>query len=282
MPQLYEILLKKQLNASTHLMNIYCPPVAKKCEPGQFVMLKATDKGERIPLTIADFDRSSGSVTVIFQAVGATTTLLSRLEVGDKLDSFTGPLGLPSKLDGLKKVAVVGGGVGCAIAFPQAKKLFSAGAEVDLIAGFRNKDLVILEEEMRAVSTNFYLTTDDGSYGEKGLVTDRLKTLIESGRGYDEVIAIGPVIMMKFVCLLTKKYDLPTTVSLNPLMIDGTGMCGGCRVSVGGITRFACVEGPEFDGHQVDFDELAKRNAAYRDEEKDHLCRLNAAQKEGV
>jgi len=273
---MYEILEKRALNANTWLMQIHAPLVARHCEPGQFIIFRIDEHGERVPLTIADFDRTNGSVTIIFQAVGASTTALSKLNPGNLISDFAGPLGNASKLEGHQNVAIIGGGVGCAIAYPQARKLFRMGCKVDLIAGFRSKDIVMLEDEMRANCTRLFITTDDGSYGEKGLVTDKLKSLIESGEKYDEVIAIGPVIMMKFVTLTAKSYGIPVTVSLNPIMVDGTGMCGGCRVTVGGETKFACVDGPEFDGYLVDFDELMRRNAAYKtlETEASHKCRL--------
>ncbi len=262
---MYKIVRKKVLNPTVTLMDIEAPLIAKKAEPGQFIILRVDDEGERIPLTIADFDREAGTVTIIFQIVGATTEKLNRKNEGEYISDFVGPLGKKTETEGLKKVAVVGGGVGCAIAFPVAKKLHQLGCEVHSVIGFRNKDLVILEDEFKNVSDKMCMMTDDGSYGEKGLVTDALKTLIESGNEYDEVIVIGPVIMMKFVCLLTKEYGIKTVVSMNPVMIDGTGMCGGCRLTVGGETKFACVDGPEFDGHLVDFDEAMRRSSMYRD-----------------
>ena len=260
---MYKIIRKKPLNPTVTLMEIEAPLIAKKAEPGQFIILRASEQGERIPLTVADFDRDKGTVTIIFQIVGSTTQELNHLEAGDSLVDFVGPLGTPSHTEGLKKVAVVGGGVGCAIAYPIAKKLHQQGATVHSIVGFRNKDLVILEEEFAAVSDLVKTVTDDGSYGEKGLVTDALKALIDSGEQYDEVIAIGPLIMMKFVCKLTKEYGIKTVVSMNPIMIDGTGMCGGCRLTVGGEVKFACVDGPDFDGHLVDFDEAMSRSRIY-------------------
>ncbi len=272
-----EIIFKKSLNPTVTLMKIKAPEIARKAEPGQFIILRVREQGERIPLTIADFDRVAGTVTIIFQIVGATTMLLNNLKEGDCLTDFVGPLGKPSELKGLKKVAVVGGGVGCAIAYPIAKKLHSLGCEVHSIVGFRNIDLVILEDDFKAVSDKYILMSDDGTAGKKGLVTDALKSLIESGEQYDEVIAIGPLIMMKFVCRLTKEYDVKTVVSMNPIMIDGTGMCGCCRLTVGGKMRFACVDGPDFDGHQVDFDEAMSRTAAYRPYEavkRDEACNL--------
>lgn len=276
---MFKIIKKRELNeAGTTLeMVVEAPLVARKCLAGQFIIFRTDEFGERVPLTIADYDRHAGTVTIMFQPVGRSTMLLAELNEGDFISDFVGPLGKPTRIDGLQRVAVVGGGVGCAIAYPVAKAMHEKGVEVDMIAGFRSKDIVMLEDEMRTSCTNLYITTDDGSYGEKGFTTDKLKALIESGREYDEVVAIGPGMMMKFVCAATKPYNLKTVVSLNPIMIDGTGMCGGCRVSVGGETKFACVDGPEFDGHLVDWDELLKRGAFYRDEEaaqKDHICHL--------
>ena len=275
---MFEIAYKKELNPTVTLMRIKAPEIAKKAEAGQFVILRVDEAGERIPLTIADYDRENGLVTIIFQIVGAATKLLNGLNEGESLRDFVGPLGVASHVEGLKKVAVIGGGVGSAIAYPVAKKLHSLGATVHTVAGFRTKDLVILEDEFRAVSDKFLIMTDDGSYGEKGLVTNALKNLIDSGEQYDEVIAIGPIIMMKFVAALTKQYGIKTVVSMNPIMIDGTGMCGCCRVSVGGETKFACVDGPDFDGHLVDFDQLMKRNRAYTAQEQNRSreadCRL--------
>ncbi|MCD7811068.1 MAG: sulfide/dihydroorotate dehydrogenase-like FAD/NAD-binding protein [Ruminococcus sp.] len=274
---MFEILEKRSLNPTVTLMRINAPMIAKKAEPGQFIILRTDENGERIPLTIADFDRENGSVTIIFQIVGATTEKLNHLNEGDCLHDFVGPLGKATHTDGLKKVAVVGGGVGCAIAYPVAKKLHELGCEVHAVVGFRNKDLVILEEEFKNASSKFVLMSDDGTAGEKGLVTDALKKLIESGEQYDEVITIGPLIMMKFVCQLTKNYGIKTVASMNPIMIDGTGMCGGCRLTVGGETKFACVDGPEFDGHLIDFDEAMARGAMYKPfERKAHedVCNL--------
>lgn len=272
-----EIVVKRSLNPTVTLMKINAPEIAKKAEPGQFIILRVRDQGERIPLTIADYDREAGTITIIFQIVGATTMLLNAMNVGDCLTDFVGPLGKPSELEGLKKVAVIGGGVGCAIAYPIAKKLHSMGCEVHSVVGFRNKDLVILNDEFKSVSDKYVLMSDDGTAGEKGLVTDALKSLIESGEQYDEVIAIGPLVMMKFVCRLTKEYNVKTIVSMNPIMIDGTGMCGCCRLTVGGKMLFACVDGPDFDGHLVDFDEAISRTAAYRPYEavkRDEACNL--------
>ena len=265
---MYKIVSKEVLNPTVTKMVIDAPLIAKKAEPGQFIILRTDEDGERIPLTIADYDRKNGTVTIIFQIVGATTNKLNSLNEGDFLQDFVGPLGKPTETNGLKKVAVVGGGVGCAIAYPVAKKLYDMGVEVHSIVGFRNKDLVILEDDFKSHSSVFKLMTDDGSYGEKGLVTNALEQLIKEGNRYDEVITIGPLIMMKFVCNLTKEYDIKTTVSMNPIMIDGTGMCGGCRLTVGGETKFACVDGPDFDGHLVDFDEAMKRGQMYKDFEK--------------
>ncbi len=265
---MFKIVNKKVLNPTVTRIDVYAPFVAKKAEAGQFVIIRATEDGERIPLTVADYDRERGTVAVIFQIVGATTYTLNQLNEGDCVADFVGPLGNATHTEGLKKVAVVGGGVGCAIAYPVAKKLHSQGTEVHSIVGFRCKDLVILEDEFKAVSDKYVLMSDDGTAGRKGLVTDALKELIESGENYDEVIAIGPVIMMKFICKLTKEYNVKTIVSMNPVMIDGTGMCGGCRLTVGGQTKFACVDGPEFDGHLVDFDEAMKRGAGYKEWER--------------
>ena len=265
---MYQILKKKTLNANTKLMVIDAPNVARKAEPGQFIILRVSEDGERIPLTIAEYDRDKGTITIIFQEVGATTMALGALNEGDCLHDFVGPLGKASELEGLKKVAVVGGGLGCAIAYPQAKKLHEMGCEVDLIAGFRNKDIIILEDEMKAACTNLHIVTDDGSNGRKALVTQVLKELIDAGNKYDMVIAIGPMIMMKFVSETTRPYGIKTIVSMNTIMVDGTGMCGGCRLMVGGETKFACVDGPDFDGHLVDFDGSMRRGAMYKAQEK--------------
>lgn len=274
---MFKIVKKKCLNPTVTLMEIEAPAVAKKAEPGQFIILRATGNGERIPLTVADFDRTRGTVTIIFQIVGATTEILNSLDEGESLADFVGPLGRPTDTAGRKKVAVVGGGVGCAIAYPVAKKLFMQGCEVHSIIGFRNRDLVILEDEFAAVSNKLMVMSDDGSAGTRGLVTDALLELIESGEKYDEVITIGPLIMMKFVCELTRKYGIKTVASMNPIMIDGTGMCGGCRLTVGGKTKFACVDGPEFDGHLIDFDEAMARSSMYKPFERhrhEETCNL--------
>lgn len=265
---MYKIVSKQVLNPTVTKMEIEAPLIAKKAQPGQFIILRTDENGERIPLTVADYDREKGTVTIIFQIVGATTNQLNSFNEGDYIHDFVGPLGKPTETEGLKKVAVVGGGVGCAIAFPIAKKLHEMGVEVHSVVGFRNKDLVILEDNFKNNSDVFKLMTDDGSYGEKGLVTNALEELIKEGNQYDEVITIGPLIMMKFVCQLTKKYDVKTIVSMNPIMIDGTGMCGGCRLTVGGETKFACVDGPDFDGHLVDFDEAMKRGQMYKEFER--------------
>ena len=274
---MYKVIEKEILNPTVTKMVVEAPAVAKKALAGQFIILRVHEDGERIPLTIADYDREKGTITIIFQIVGKTTMLLNQLNVGDCILDFVGPLGQPSHVDGYKKVCVIGGGVGCAIAYPTAKALHENGTKVTVITGFRNKDLVILEEEFKQVSTHAYLVSDDGSTGVKGLVTNVLEELINKGESFDEVIAIGPLIMMKFVCQLTKKYGIKTVVSMNPIMIDGTGMCGGCRLSVGGETKFACVDGPDFDGHLVDFDEAMSRGATYRDFEahaRDAACNL--------
>ena len=262
------ILEREALNPTVTRLKVEAPLIARKAEPGQFVILRTDENGERIPLTVADFDREEGSVTVIFQVVGATTEKLIHLQPGDMSLDFVGPLGRATHTEGLKKVAVVGGGVGCAIAYPVTKKLHEQGCEVHAIVGFRNKDLVILEDEFKAASDTLVMMTDDGSHGEKGLVTAALERLIQAGNAYDEVIAIGPLVMMKFVCAVTKKYGIKTVVSMNPIMIDGTGMCGGCRLTVGGETKFACVDGPDFDGHLVDFDEAMKRGKMFLEVEK--------------
>ena len=272
-----KILYKQSLNPTVTLMKVEAPLVARKAEPGQFIILRADENGERIPLTIADYDREAGWVTIIFQIVGATTKKLDHLQEGEYINDFVGPLGRATHTEGLKKVAVVGGGVGCAIAYPVAKKLHQQGCEVHAIVGFRNQDLVILEKEFEAASSRLIRVSDDGSWGEKGLVTDALRKLIESGEQYDEVITIGPLIMMKFVCKLTKEFGIKTVASMNPIMIDGTGMCGGCRLTVGGKTRFACVDGPEFDGHEIDFDEALARGASYKEFERhayEETCNL--------
>lgn len=274
---MYEIVNKKILNPTVTLMEIYAPLVAKKAQPGQFIILRPDDLGERIPLTIAEYDRENGTITIVFQIVGATTEALNHLNKDDSVSDLVGPLGRATDTEGKKKVAIVGGGVGCAIAYPVAKKFSSLGCEVHSVVGFRNKDLVILQEEFEKVSDKFILMSDDGSIGTKGLVTDALKELIESGEQYDEVFVVGPLIMMKFVSLLTKKYNIKTVVSMNPVMIDGTGMCGGCRLTIGDKIKFACVDGPEFDGHLVDFDEAIKRSTMYKPfetEKHEDICNL--------
>ena len=274
---MYKIISKTALCDAVIKMEIEAPLVARKAEPGQFIILRVSEDGERIPLTIADFDREKGSVTIIFQTVGATTKLLAAKNAGDYIQDFVGPLGKATETEGLGKVAVIGGGVGSAIALPIAKKLHKSGTTVHSIVGFRSEGLVILKDEFTSASDKFFLMTDDGSAGEKGLVTDKLRSLIELGEKYDEVIAIGPLVMMKFVCKLTGEFGIKTVVSMNPIMIDGTGMCGGCRLTVGGKTVFACVDGPDFDGHLVDFDEVMKRNSMYREFEKrcdENVCNL--------
>ena len=262
---MFRIVKKEPLNPTVVLFEIEAPMIAKKAEPGQFIILRVDADGERIPLTIHDYDREKGTVSIIVQIIGATTFKLNQLNEGDCLHDFVGPLGKATETEGKKKVAVVGGGVGCAIAYPVLKKFHDCGAEVHAVVGFKNKDLVILEDKFRAASSVMKLVTDDGSYGEKGLVTDALKALIDAGNEYDEIFAIGPAIMMKFVSLTTKPYGIPTTVSMSPIMIDGTGMCGGCRLSVDGEMKFACVDGPDFDGHKVDWDLAVKRNQMYRE-----------------
>ncbi|WP_458863377.1 sulfide/dihydroorotate dehydrogenase-like FAD/NAD-binding protein [Acidaminobacterium chupaoyuni] len=277
---MYKILRREQLSSNVVLMDVDAPLVAKKVLPGQFIILRVNEEGERIPLTVANYDREKGVITIIFQTVGATTMALAELKEGEYIHDFVGPLGTPSETDEFagKTVAVIGGGLGCAIAWPQAKAIHKAGGTVHMIAGFRSKDIVMLEDQMRADCDHLHMMTDDGTYGEKGLVTAKLEELINSGVKFDAVIAIGPLIMMKFVCLLTKKYDIRTIVSMNPIMIDGTGMCGGCRLTVGGETKFACVDGPDFDGHLVDFDEAIRRSRMYSEQEKtareNHACRM--------
>ena len=264
----YKVIKKRVLNPQIFLMEIDAPLVAKKAEPGQFIILRIDEQGERVPFTVADFDRDKGTVTIIVQIVGKTTKDLSMIEEGETILDFAGPLGQPTPLEGLKKVAVIGGGLGTAIAYPQAKKLHAMGADVTVITGFRNKDLIILEDELKAVSNKCIVATDDGSNGNQGFVTDVLKKLLDSGETFDEVIAIGPLVMMKFVCKLTEQYNIPTTVSMNPVMIDGTGMCGGCRIIVDGETKFACVDGPDFDGHKIDWDSAMKRSSMFKEYEK--------------
>ena len=277
---MFKIVRKKELNSTVTLMDIEAPFIARKAKAGQFIIFRIDEKGERVPLTIAGYDREKGTVTIIFQKVGFATIALGNLNEGDYIQDFVGPLGKPTEVEGKKKVCVVGGGVGCAIALPSAQAFKDAGAEVTVIVGFRSKDIVILEEEFKAVSDNLILMTDDGSYGRHGLVTQPLQELLEAGEKFDEVLAIGPVPMMKFVCKTTEPFGTHTMVSLNPIMVDGTGMCGGCRVTVGGETKFACVDGPEFDGHKVDFAELMNRNSLYRGREaqvtEQHACRMEA------
>ncbi len=274
---MYQIVAKKSLNPTVTQMEIYAPFVAKKALPGQFIILRVDENGERIPLTIAGYDREKGTVTIIFQIVGGGTERLNHKQAGEYIPDFVGPLGKPTHTEGLKKVCVVGGGVGCAIALPVARALHEQGAEVTSIVGFRNKDLVILEEEFKACSNDFYMMTDDGSYGRQGNVCVPLKELLEKGESFDEVITIGPLIMMKFVCSATKEFGVKTIASMNPIMIDGTGMCGGCRLTVGGEMKFACVDGPEFDGHLIDFDEAMSRSRIYAEfesHEREEACNL--------
>ena len=280
---MYQILEKRRLNETTSLMRVLAPRVAKKAGPGQFIILRIDENGERIPLTIAGYDRESGSVTIIFQKVGKTTIQLDELEAGDSLLDFVGPLGRVSEYGDVrgKRVAVIGGGLGIAIAYPQAVALTQLGAEVDMIVGFRNIGLAILMDELKDASKDLIVMTDDGSNGKKGFVTDALREQLEAGAKYEHVVAIGPMPMMRAVCEMTRPYGIHTIVSMNPIMIDGTGMCGGCRLTVGGETKFACVDGPEFDGHLVDFDEAMKRSRMYSAEEKlskeKHICRMKEA-----
>ena len=272
---MFPIVEKKRLNDAVVWVKLKAPLIARKVQAGQFIMFRLDEFGERVPLTVADYDREAGTITLIFQIVGESTRQFAALEEGDSILDLVGPLGMPTEIpEGTKSACVIGGGVGCAIAYPQAKQLHTKGIAVDTIAGFRSKAIGLLADEFRSCSDNLYLCTDDGSYGTKGFVTNVLQQQLESGKKYDVVIAIGPVPMMKFVCQTTKPYDLPTIVSLNPIMVDGTGMCGGCRVTVGGKIRYACVDGPDFDGHQVDFEELMRRNGTYREQEQ-HVCRLH-------
>ena len=284
---MFPIVSKRTLNTSGTVLEyvIKAPLVSRKCLPGQFVILRLDEKGERIPLTIADYDREAGTVTIMVQPIGQTTKMLALMEAGDALADVVGPLGKPTEMDNLKRVAVVGGGVGCAIAYPVAKGMWERGVEVDMIAGFRSKDIVILEDEMRQHVTNLYICTDDGSYGEKCFGNAKLEQLIKAGREYDRVFIVGPLMMMKFTSLTTKPYNIETICSLAPVMVDGSGMCGGCRVTVAGETKFACVDGPEFDGHQVDWDEIIARGSFYAEEEKErrenHVCRLTGGVRHG-
>ena len=274
---MYKIVQKKSLNPTVTMMEISAPLVARKAEPGQFIILRVDENGERIPLTIAGYDRQAGTVRIIFQIVGATTAELNQKNVGDSIADFVGPLGKATAVEGRKSVCIVGGGVGCAIALPVAQKFHELGCRVHAIIGFRTKDLVILEDEFRAASDVLDIMTDDGSYGRKGVVTQPLQEAIDAGQKFDEVIAIGPLIMMKFVVKTTRPYEIPTTVSMNPIMIDGTGMCGGCRLTVGGETKFACVDGPDFDGFAVDFDQAMQRGKMYTDFERhayEETCNL--------
>ena len=274
---MYKIVSKRKLNDTMTWLVIEAPLVARKARPGQFIILRTDEYGERIPLTMAGHDSEKGTIDIIYAAVGRTTMLLDQFEEGDALADVVGPLGKPTHMEGLKKVAVVGGGTGNALAYPLATGMHKEGIEVDMIAGFKNKDMVILEDEFRAGTDNFYITTDDGSYGEKGFTTDKLKELIEAGNQYDEIVAVGPPVMMKFVCNIAASYGIPSVASLTAYMVDGTGMCGGCRAIIGGENKFVCVDGPEFDGSLVDWDELIKRNSFYKEQEKEdaaHICRL--------
>ncbi len=278
---MYKIVKAKELTANIYLMDVVAPRVAKYCEPGQFVIVRMGEDGERIPLTICDYDREAGTITIVFQCVGASTKMMASLQEGDSFHDVVGPLGCPSDLvkedpESLKnkKILFVAGGVGTAPVYPQVKWLHERGVDADVIMGSKTKDLLILEKEMEAVAGNLYVTTDDGSYGRSGMVTQVIKDLVAEGHQYDVCIAIGPMIMMKFVCLLTKELNLPTVVSLNPIMVDGTGMCGACRVTVGGKVKFACVDGPEFDGHQVNFDEAMRRQTMYRTQEGRAMLKL--------
>ncbi len=278
---MYKIVKARELTANIYLMDVEAPRVAKHCEPGQFVIVRMDEEGERIPLTICDYDREKSTVTIVFQTVGAGTRMMSQLQAGDSFHDFVGPLGCPSELINesledlkAKKILFVAGGVGAAPVYPQVKWLHEHGVAADVIVGSKTKDLLILEKEMEAVAGNLYITTDDGSYGRSGMVTQVIKDLVAEGREYDLCVAIGPMIMMKFVCLLTKELNIPTIVSLNPIMVDGTGMCGACRVTVGGEVKFACVDGPEFDGHKVNFDEAMRRQQMYKTDEGRAILKL--------
>lgn len=274
---MHKVVYKRQLSHDMFWMELEAPYVAAKARPGQFIIFRVDEYGERVPLTMAGSDKEKGTITIIFQAVGRSTSLLSQVEEGESIADITGPLGRPTEMEGLKRVCVVGGGTGNALAYPVAKGLHDAGVTVDMVSGFKTEELIVLEDEFEAAVDNFYLMTDDGTKGEKGFTTDKLKALIDSGIQYDEVITVGPPVMMKFVCKVTEPYGIKTVASLTALMIDGTGMCGGCRVSVGGETKYACVDGPEFDGQLVDWDTLIARNAYYMPEEKEereHVCRL--------
>lgn len=274
---MHKVAYKRQLSHDMFWMELEAPYVAAKARPGQFIIFRVDEYGERVPLTMAGSNKEKGTVTIIFQAVGRSTSLLSQVEEGESIADITGPLGRPTEMEGLKRVCVVGGGTGNALAYPVAKGLHDAGVIVDMVSGFKTEELIVLEDEFKAAVDNFYLMTDDGTKGEKGFTTDKLKALIDSGVQYDEVITVGPPVMMKFVCKVTEPYGIKTIASLTALMIDGTGMCGGCRVSVGGETKYACVDGPEFDGQLVDWDTLIARNAYYmaeEQEERDHVCRL--------
>ena len=274
---MFKILSKRRLNPTMTWLVIDAPLVAKKARPGQFIILRTDEYGERIPLTMAGHDAEKGTIDLIYAAVGRTTMLMDQLEEGDYLLDVVGPLGKPTHMEGLKRVAVVGGGTGNALAYPLATGMHKEGIHVDMIAGFKNKEMVILEDEFKAGTDRLFLTTDDGSYGEKGFTTDKLKELIEAGNEYDEIVAVGPPVMMKFVCKIAEEYGIPSVASLTAYMIDGTGMCGGCRCVIGGENKFVCVDGPEFDGSLVDWDELIQRNSFYKDQEQEdakHICRL--------
>lgn len=274
---MYKIVKKRKLNDAMTWLVIEAPLVAKKAQPGQFIILRTDEYGERIPLTMAGHDSEAGTIDIIYAAVGRTTMLMDQLEEGDSLADVVGPLGKPTEMEGLKSVAVVGGGTGNALAYPLATGMHKAGIKVDMIAGFKNKDMVILEDEFKAGTDNLYITTDDGSHGEKGFTTDKLRELIEAGNKYDEIVAVGPPVMMKFVCKIAEEYGIKSVASLTAYMVDGTGMCGGCRCVIGGENKFVCVDGPEFDGSLVDWDELIKRNSFYKEQEKHdaaHICRL--------
>ena len=286
---MFRIVKKEVLSPKITLLEIEAPYIARKAQPGQFIIFRIDEKGERCPLTIGGYDREKGTITIIFQRAGLTTMALAAMEEGDALMDLVGPLGLPTEMEGVKKACVVGGGVGCAIAYPIAKEMHEKGIDVTFIAGFRSADIVILKDELKAASDKLIMCTDDGTYGEKGFTTEYLKQEIEANikegkPQFDRVIAIGPDIMMKFLAEVTRPYGIKTIISLDPIMVDGTGMCGGCRVIVGGETKFACVDGPDFDAHEVDFDSLIKRAAFYKEEQDEaakHICNMTGGKRNG-
>lgn len=270
----YEIISKKQFSEKVNEYVVYAPDVAHRVRAGQFIILRATEDGERVPFTVCDYDREKGTITILVQTVGYSTMILEKLSVGDTICDFVGPLGKPTDLSGFDKILLVGGGIGSAVIYPQAKQLMLENKAADVIVGARNESLVIYENDFKKFSNEFFVMTDDGSAGEKGFVTDKIKSLLDEGRKYDCIFAVGPLPMMKAVCALTKNYGVKTIVSMNTIMVDGTGMCGSCRLTVDGKVKYACVDGPEFDGHLVDFDEAINRSKFYKEQEKEHVCRL--------